>query len=89
MLLWVMAVEFENKAQFQGSEMSPWFFQDFIVFVPSVTPGNEDAGSAQDFISLFWLKSGALESRGSPRYPCTTSVVGSVSSDFLCAAISY
>ena len=31
-------------AQFQGSEMSPGLFQDFIVFVHGVTQRNEDAG---------------------------------------------
>ena len=47
-------------AQFQGSEMSPGLFQEFMVFVPGVTQGNEDAGSAQDFILLFRCKSGEL-----------------------------
>ena len=69
--------------------MSPGLFKDFIFFVPGVTRGNEDAGSVQDFILLFWCKSGELESRGSLRFPCTMSVVGSFSSDFLRAVISY
>ena len=69
--------------------MSPGLFQDFMVFVPGVTQGNEDAGSAQDFILLLWCKSGELGSRESPRFPCTTSVEGSFSSDFLRAIISY
>ena len=68
--------------------MSPGLFQDFMVFVPGVTQGNEDAGSAQDFILLFWCKSGELGSRGSPRFPCTTSAVGSFSSDFLRAVMT-
>ena len=76
-------------AQFQGSEMSPGLLEDFMVFVPGVTQGNEDAGSAQDFIMLFWCKSGELGSRGSRRFPCTTPVVGSFSSDFLRAVKSY
>ena len=50
-------------AQFQGSEMSPGLFQDFMVFVPGVTQGNEDAGSTQDFILLFRCKAGELGSR--------------------------
>ena len=53
--------------------MSPGFFQEFMVFIPGVTQGNEDAGSAQDIISLFWCKSGELGSRGSPRFPCVKS----------------
>ena len=69
--------------------MSPGLFQEFMVFVAGVTQGNEDAGSAQDFILLFWCKSGELRSRGSPRCPGTTSVVGSFSSDFLRAVIGY
>ena len=60
-----------------------------MVFVAGVTQGNEDAGSAQDFILLLWCKSGELGSRESPRFPCTTSVEGSFSSDFLRAIISY
>ena len=75
--------------QFQGCERSPGLFQDFMVFVPGVTQGNDNAGSVQDFISLFWCKSGELGSRGSPRFPCTTSLVGSFSSDFVRAVISY
>ena len=69
-------------AQFQGSEMSPGLFQGFIVFVPGVTQGNENAESVQNFI-LFLCKSGELGGRESPRFPCVTSVVGSFSSDFL------
>ena len=70
--------------------MSPGLFQDFMVFVPGVTQGNESAGSAQDFILLFWYKSKELESRGNLRFPCTTSVVGSFSQTSpLCAVISY
>ena len=69
--------------------MSPGLFQEFMVFVPGVTQGNEDTGSVQDFILLLWCKSGELGSRGSPRFPCKTSVVGSFSSDFLSAVISY
>ena len=60
-----------------------------MVFVPGVIQENEDAGSVQDFILLFWCKSGELGSSGSPRFPCTTSVVGSFSSDFLRAVMSY
>ena len=69
--------------------MSPGLFQDFMVFVPGVTQGNEDAWSAQYLNLLFWCKSGELGSRGSPRFPCTTLVVGSFSSDSLRAVISY
>ena len=43
--------------------MSPGLFQEFMVFVPGVTQGNEDAGSAQDFILLFRCKSGELGNR--------------------------
>ena len=63
--------------------MSPGLFEDFMVFVPGVIQGNEDAGSAQDFILLFRCKSRELGSRESPRFPCTMSVVRSFSSDFL------
>ena len=45
--------------------MSPGLFQDFMVFVPGVTQGNEDAGSTQDFILLFRCKAGELGSRKS------------------------
>ena len=46
--------------------MSPELFQDFMVFLPGVTQGNEDAGSVQDFILLFfWCKSGEGEVRDS------------------------
>ena len=60
-----------------------------MVFVPGVIQANEDAGSVQVFILLFWCKSGELGSSGSPRFPCTTSVVGSFSSDFLRVVMSY
>ena len=43
--------------------MSPGLFQEFMVFVPGVTQGNEDAGSTQDSILLFRCKSGELGSR--------------------------
>ena len=76
-------------AQFQGSEISPGFFQEFMVFVLGITQGNENAGLAQDFILLFYLKSGELGSRGSPRFLSVTSGVGRFSSDFLRAVISY
>ena len=39
-LFWLMAVGFENTAQFQGSEMSPRLFQYFMVFVSGVTQGD-------------------------------------------------
>ena len=39
-----------KKLQFQGSEMSPGLFQNFMVFVPGVTESNEDVGSVQDHI---------------------------------------
>ena len=51
-------------AEFQRSEMSLGLFEDFVVFVPGVTQGNENAGSVQDFILLFWCKLGELGSRG-------------------------
>ena len=50
--------------------MSPGLFQDFMVFVPGVTEGNENAGSVQDFILLFLCISRELGGRGSPRFPC-------------------
>ena len=84
MLLWVVAVGFENTATVSGREMSPGLLQDFMVFVPGVTQGNENAGSVQDFILLLLFK---LVGRGSPRFPCVTSVVGSLSSEFLRAVI--
>ena len=55
-------------AQFQGSEMSPGLYQDFMVFVPGVTQGNEDVSSVQEFISLFWCEAGELGGRESPRF---------------------
>ena len=61
MLLWVAVVGLEILTQFQGSEMSPVLFQDFMVSVAGVTQGNEDAGSR------FQCKSRELGSRGSPR----------------------
>ena len=82
MLLLVVAVDLKTLAQFQGSEMSPALFQDFMVFVPGVAQGDENAGSVQDFI-LFFCKSGELGGRLSPRFPCATSVVRNFSSDFL------
>ena len=84
-----LGVVWRTLAQFEGSEMSPRLFQDFMVSVPGVTQVNEEAGSAQDFISLFWCKSGELGSRGSPRFFCVTSVVERFSSDFLPIIISY
>ena len=40
MLFWVMGVGFESLAQFQGSEMSPELFQNFmdryIIFLDSL-----------------------------------------------------
>ena len=69
--------------------MSSGLFQDFMVFVPGVTQGNENAVSAQDLILLFWCRSGELGKRGGPRFPSKTSVVRSLSSDFLGAVISY
>ena len=60
--------------------MSPGLFQDFLVFVPCVTQGNEDTGSVQDFNLLFWCDPRELECRGSPRFPCVTPVVESFSS---------
>ena len=58
-------------AQVQGSEMSQGLFH-YMVFVAGVTQENEGKGSAQDFILLFWCKSGELGSRESPRYLCVT-----------------
>ena len=70
--------------------MSPELFQDFMVFVPGVTQGNEDAGSVQDFILLFfWCKSGEFVSRGSPRFLFVAPVVENFSSDVLLAIITY
>ena len=40
--------DLRTLVQFQGSEMSLGLFQDFMVFVPSFTQGNEAAGSVQD-----------------------------------------
>ena len=73
----------------RGSEISPGLFQDFMVLVPHITQRNEGAGSARDFILLFWCKSGELGSKGSPRFLCVTLVVVSFSPDFLRAVISY
>ena len=70
--------------------MCPGLFQDFMVFVPDVTQGNEDTASVQDFIVLFlWCKSGELGGRGSPRFPCVAPVVESFSSDLLQVIITY
>ena len=56
-LLWVMAMRFENTGTlFQGSEMSPGLFQEFMVFVSGVTQGNEDTSLPQNFILLFYCK---------------------------------
>ena len=67
--------------------MSQGLSEEFMVFVPGVTEGNEVAGLTQDFILLFCCKSGELGSKESPRFPCVTSVVGT--SDFLRAVTSY
>ena len=66
----------EHLVQFQRNELSSEMFQDFMVFVPGVTQGNEEAGSFQDFILFFWCESGELEGRGNPRFSCVTPVVG-------------
>ena len=84
-LLWDLA----TPAQFQGSEMSPGLFQDFMVFIPGVTQANENAGSVQDFVFLFWCKSRELGDRESPRFSCVTLVAGSFSLDFFRVVISY
>ena len=61
----------------------------FRIFFPVATHGNEDAGSVQYFILLFWCKSKESGGRVSPRCPCVTPVVESFSSDLLRAIISY
>ena len=54
------------------------------VFVFGVTQENENAGSMQDLILLFWCKSRELRDRESPRCLCVViPVVESFSSDFL------
>ena len=50
--------DLRTLALFQGSEISPGLFQEFMVFVFGVTKGNKGAGLAQDFILLFCYKSG-------------------------------
>ena len=47
--------DLRTLAQFQGSEMSLGLFKAFMVLVPGVTQGNEDAGSVQDFILLVFF----------------------------------
>ena len=43
--------------------------QDFMVFVPGVSQGNDDAGLIQDFVLFFvWCKLGELRGRESPRF---------------------
>ena len=65
-------------------------FQDFMAFVPGVTQANENTGSVQDFILLFfWWESRELRGRGSPRFPSVAPVVKNFSSNFLRAVITY
>ena len=76
MLLWVIVADLRTLTQFQESEVSPGLFQEFTVFVPRVTQGNEQTWSVQDIILLlFWCESKLLRSRGSSRLPCVIPVV--------------
>ena len=70
--------------------MPPELFQDFMVFFPDVTQGNEHAGPVQGYLLLlfFWCKSGELGYMGSSRLLCVTSVVESFSTDLLQTMIS-
>ena len=59
------------------------------IFITSVTRGNEDAGSVQNFILSFWCESRKLGGRVSPRFPCVIPVVKRSSLELLRAIISY
>ena len=60
------------------------------IFVPGVTQRNENTGSVQGIILLFFCcKSGEVGGIGSRRFPCVTPVLESFSSDLVRATISY
>ena len=44
MVVFVLLEVDVTLAQFQGNEMSPGLFQDFMVFIPGVTQENQDVG---------------------------------------------
>ena len=72
MLLWVVAVGFEKHRHRFRQVKCQQLFQDFMVFMLVLIQGNKDSESVEDFVSLFWCKSGELGGGGSPRFSCIT-----------------
>ena len=54
MLVWAVAVGFENTVSISAKSNVSRVVQDFMVFGPCVTQENEDLGSVQDFILLLF-----------------------------------
>ena len=71
MLLWVVAVGFEKYRHRFRLVKCLQLFQDFMVVMLVLIQGNKDSESVEDFVSLFWCKSGELRGGvGNPRFSC-------------------
>ena len=53
MLLWMVAVGFEKHQHRVRQVKCLQLFQDFMVAVLVLIPGNKDSESVEDFVSLF------------------------------------